>query len=137
MDQFRYIKIQTFFIPMEDFHTYPIREIIREPNFFPVIRYEIKKGKSAIRDLRSLHPNILSNSHFRDFFNARLPSIVSFYCVTFIEREEVSRVTLCNHLTTTFNLFAMEDIFIKSTNNEQTGNDQLPCTSNMYLEGSK
>ena len=31
----------------------------------------------------------------------------------------------CNHLAAT--LFAMEDIFIKSTNNEQTQNDQPPC----------
>lgn len=33
----------------------------------------------------------------------------------------------CNHLAAT--LFALEDIFIKSTNNEQTQNDQLRCTS--------
>ena len=33
----------------------------------------------------------------------------------------------CNHLTAT--LFAMEDIFNKSTNNKQTLSDQLPCIS--------
>ena len=32
----------------------------------------------------------------------------------------------CNHLAAT--LFATEEIFIKSTNDEQTQNDQPPCT---------
>ena len=71
---------------MEDFHTYPISEI---------------KRKGAIRDLRSLYQNTLSNSHFRDFFEAarknwlmldyqiNVCTIVSFYCEKFIERGEV------------------------------------------------
>ena len=72
---------------MYDFHTYP--------------KSEIKKRKSAMRDLRSLYQNTLSNPPFRHFLKATRKNwlildyqvnactIVSFYCVEFIERGEV------------------------------------------------